>query len=281
MNGDEFISLDPSVDPLQDVFRLSVTPQSPHEQLVLQLLLDPAADMRAVVRHFGTGLVGSKFIMVHHAIHNLRYILFGSSVHYIFNEKLGLGNSQSDVDLGVVRSADAAMKAVKQWAENSLSFAKHAILGKMRVDAASNKLRGSLGPHVKSCAFITLDGAASFEVQFVELAHFYGRADPRGDFDVCCLRVHNSSNAGELSLMDCQLPPSMSLASVRENILRKQFEIVKPPSGARLGKYLQRSWKIAKRVDFRLDGVLMQSEVATLGYSSQIELLTKACSRNF
>lgn len=129
---------------------------------MLQLLLDPAVDMRSIVCHFGTGLVGSKLLLAHYAIHKLRFTLFGSSVHFIFNEKLGLGNSQSDVDLGVVRSADAAMKVVKQWAENSFSFAQHAISGKMRVDVAANKQRGSLGPYVKSCAFFTLDGADSF-----------------------------------------------------------------------------------------------------------------------
>jgi hypothetical protein len=265
---------------VQEVFLLNITPESSHEKLVLQLLLDPSTDMSVIARHFGLGLVGSKFILSHFAIHKLKFTLFGSSVHFIFNEKLGLASTQSDVDLGVIKSAEAGLKAVKQWADNHCSFAKHAIQGQMRVDSVKNQMRGSLGPHVKSCSFFTLDETDSFEVQFVELNHFWS-SDPRVDFDVCCLRVRNTAAAGELSLIDFQLPPSISIASIRENVISKRLQILKPPSGKRLGKYLERGWKISKRVNFRLDGTLVHSLVATLGLPGQIGLLTKACMRNY
>jgi hypothetical protein len=237
--------------------------------------------MGVIARHFGLGLVGSKFILAHYAIHKLKFTLFGSSVHFIYNGKLGLGSSRSDVDLGVVNSAEAGLKVVKQWADNHCSFAKHAIQGKMRVDSAKNLMRGSLGPNVKSCSFFTLDGTDSFEVQCVELSHFWSQSDHRVDFDVCCLCVRSTGAATELSLIDCQLPPSISIASVRENIINQQLQILKPPSGKRLGKYLERGWKISKRVNFRLERTLVHSEVATLGLPGQIALLTKACMRNF
>ena len=86
--------------------------------------------------------------------------------------------------------------------------------------------------------------------------HFWS-SDPRVDFDVCCLRVRNTAAAGELSLIDFQLPPSISIASIRENVISKHLQILKPPSGKRLGKYLERGWKISKRVNFRSDGCLV------------------------
>ena len=78
---------------MQEVFLLNVTPQSSREKLALQLLLDPATDISVIVRHFGLGLVGSKFILAHYAIHTLKFTLFGSSPQFIYNEKLGLGSS--------------------------------------------------------------------------------------------------------------------------------------------------------------------------------------------
>ena len=135
--GDDFISLESSEpEPVQEVFLLNVTPQSSREKLALQLLLDPATDISVIARHFGLGLVGSKFILAHYAIHTLKFTLFGSSPQFIYNEKLGLGSSRSDVDLGVVKSAEAGLKAVKQWADNHCSFAKHGIQGQMRLDSA-------------------------------------------------------------------------------------------------------------------------------------------------
>ncbi len=130
---------------LQEVFLLNVTPESCQEKLVLQLLLDSSTDMSVIAHHFGLGLVGSKFILAHYAIHKLKFTLFGSSLQFIYNGKLGLGSSRSDVDLGVVNSAEAGLKVVKQWADNHCSFAKHAIQGQMRVDSAKNLMRGSLG----------------------------------------------------------------------------------------------------------------------------------------
>ncbi len=63
LGGDRFISLERiEPEPVQEVFLLNITPESSHETLVLQLLLDPSTDISVVARHFGLGLVGSKFI---------------------------------------------------------------------------------------------------------------------------------------------------------------------------------------------------------------------------
>ena len=100
-NQDDFIPLPDCEDVFdrgQASFLPNATAATEREKLKFSLLLDPTTPMSNILYHFGRGIIGSKLVLIHHAIHVLGFALFGSSVQWMYNDELGIARKQSDLD---------------------------------------------------------------------------------------------------------------------------------------------------------------------------------------
>ena len=118
------------------------------------------------------------------------------------------------------------MKLLKTWCSSTVTFASQSppVYGAMREVPHLALERGSKGPNVEVCFFSSLDEESTFEVQCVNLSHFFER-DSRPDFDVCGLQIHSplrsERNGAVVSLLVRGIPLMSSISDIRENLIHK------------------------------------------------------------
>jgi hypothetical protein len=206
----------------------------------------------------------------------------------MYNDELGIARKQSDLDFYYPKEASLtqtfAMKLLKTCS-STVTFAAQSppVYGAMREVPHLALERGSKGPNVEVCFFSSLDEESTFEVQCVNLSNFFER-DSRPDFDVCGLQIHSTlrsvRNSAVVSLLARGVALMSSISDIRENLIHKRMQIVKPPNAERFAKYpLALGFRIYKRVNFKLDQNVESSAIATLSSNADRKLLISAARR--